>query len=316
MTTLNTVWIIGESLDSYPALAAVGRRLGNTVEAVWIGSTEAAQSLTNCGVDAVRVIAKPEDALFEDYVGALIDAMGTEAPSAVLFATSKRIRLAAARAAAAAGTRVMNDVSRIWVEEGSLLAEHMVFGGAAFSIEQASVDASVPAIALLAESLLVNEPAGEGAPSAAVSELPSDPKSSGFKLVERKPRTVEAVNLTAARRVVSVGRGIQNKEDLALIDSLAAVLEAEVGCTRPIAEGQDWMSRERYIGVSGVMLKPDLFVTVGVSGQVQHMVGAAGAKTIIAINKDKNAPVFKQVDYGIVGDLYEVVPKIVETMKA
>ncbi|MEG0324382.1 MAG: FAD-binding protein, partial [Raoultibacter sp.] len=139
---------------------------------------------------------------------------------------------------------------------------------------------------------------------------------SGFKLVERKPRTVEAVNLTAARRVVSVGRGIQNKEDLALIDSLAAVLEAEVGCTRPIAEGQDWMSRERYIGVSGVMLKPDLFVTVGVSGQVQHMVGAAGAKTIIAINKDKNAPVFKQVDYGIVGDLYEVVPKIVETMKA
>lgn len=317
MTTLNKVWIIGESLESYSALAAVGRRLGGTVEAVWIGGAAEAQNLTDCGADAALVIAKPEDALLEDYLGAFIDAIGTEEPDAVLCATSKRMRLMAARMAATVGTRVMNDSTRIWVEDGSLFAEHMVFGGAAFSVEKAQMIPHVPAVALLAESLLVNEPAGEAVPAGvALSELPSDPKASGFKLVERKPRTVEAVNLTAARRVVSVGRGIQNKEDLAIIEDLAAALEAEVGCTRPIAEGQDWMSRERYIGVSGVMLKPDLFVTIGVSGQVQHMVGAAGAKTIIAINKDKNAPVFKQVDYGIVGDLYEVVPKIIETMKA
>lgn len=85
--------------------------------------------------------------------------------------------------------------------------------------------------------------------------------------------------------------------------------------TRPIAEGEGWMSRERYIGVSGAMLKPELFIALGVSGQVQHMVGVTGARTIIAINKDKNAPVFRYADYGIVGDLYEVVPQLVELLK-
>ena len=82
-----------------------------------------------------------------------------------------------------------------------------------------------------------------------------------------------------------------------------------------LAEGEGWMSRERYIGVSGAMLKPELFIALGVSGQVQHMVGVTGARTIIAINKDKNAPVFRYADYGIVGDLYEVVPQLVELLK-
>ena len=118
------------------------------------------------------------------------------------------------------------------------------------------------------------------------------------------------MNLAAARRVVSVGRGVAAQEDLALVDELAAALEAEVGCTRPVAEGSGWMARERYIGVSGALLKPDLFVAVGLSGQIQHMVGANSAKTIVAVNKDKNAPVFKQCDYGIVADLYEVLPKL------
>ena len=158
--------------------------------------------------------------------------------------------------------------------------------------------------------------AAEGAAEALVTQLPASAEASGITLVERKPRQVESVNLAAARRVVSVGRGLEKQEDLALIEELARALEAEVGCTRPIAEGVNWMARERYIGVSGAMLKPDLFVAVGVSGQVQHMVGATGAKTIVAINKDKNAPVFKQADYGIVGDLYEVVPQLVESLKA
>ena len=165
-------------------------------------------------------------------------------------------------------------------------------------------------VALLTEGLLVSEPAVEGAArEAAVSELPASAAASA-RLVERRPRTVESVNLAAARRVVSVGRGVAAQEDLALVDELAAALEAEVGCTRPVAEGSGWMARERYIGVSGALLKPDLFVAVGLSGQIQHMVGANSAKTIVAVNKDKNAPVFKQCDYGIVADLYEVLPKL------
>ena len=210
----------------------------------------AAQAAASCGAEAVHTVAVPEGGLVEDCAAAIAGAVGEHAPRAMLFAAGKRTRLMAARVAAELGTRVLNDVGRIWVDDdGALLAEHMVYGGKAFAVERVREGS---AVALLTEGLLVSEPAVEGAArEAAVSELPASAAASA-RLVERRPRTVESVNLAAARRVVSVG----------------------------------------------------------LSGQIQHMVGANSAKTIVAVNKDKNAPVFKQCDYGIVADLYEVLPKL------
>ena len=314
MDTVNNVWILAENPESYAALAAIGRKLAGKVEAIWIGSAESAQAVADKGADVVLACGVAEGELVEDGIATVAAALVERKPDIVLVATSKRMRLAAAQIAAAAKTRVVNDATRIWIEGSTPMAEHMVFGGSAYSTER--VDGA-PAIVLVSDGLLLSEPVGEQtASAAAIEELAAVSAKSGLKLIERKPRTVESVNLAAARHVVSVGRGLGSQEDLALIDELASALEAEVGCTRPIAEGSNWMSRERYIGVSGAMLKPDLFVAVGLSGQIQHMVGANSAKTIIAINKDKNAPVFKQADYGIVGDLYEVVPKLVEALKA
>ncbi|MDN4510378.1 FAD-binding protein [Gordonibacter sp. RACS_AR49] len=307
MSALSKVWVVSEAPERFAALGAVGRRLGERVEAVAVGGG-AAQAAASCGAEAVYTVAVPEGGLVEDCAAAIAGAAGEHAPRAVLFAAGKRTRLMAARVAAELGTRVLNDVGRIWVDDGALLAEHMVYGGKAFAVERVREGC---AVALLAEGLLVSEPVVEGAArEAAVSELPAASAAASARLVERRPRTVESVNLAAARRVVSVGRGVAAQEDLALVDELAAALEAEVGCTRPVAEGSGWMARERYIGVSGALLKPDLFVAVGLSGQIQHMVGANSAKTIVAVNKDKNAPVFKQCDYGIVADLYEVLPKL------
>ena len=307
MSALSKVWVVSEAPERFAALGAVGRRLGERVEAVAVGGG-AAQAAASCGAEAVYTVAVPEGGLVEDCAAAIAGAAGEHAPRAVLFAAGKRTRLMAARVAAELGTRVLNDVGRIWVDDGALLAEHMVYGGKAFAVGRVREGC---AVALLAEGLLVSEPVVEGAArEAAVSELPAASAAASARLVERRPRTVESVNLAAARRVVSVGRGVAAQEDLALVDELAAALEAEVGCTRPVAEGSGWMARERYIGVSGALLKPDLFVAVGLSGQIQHMVGANSAKTIVAVNKDKNAPVFKQCDYGIVADLYEVLPKL------
>lgn len=307
MSALSKVWVVSEAPERFAKLGAVGRRLGERVEAVAVGEG-AAQAAASCGAEAVHTVAVLEGGLVEDWAAAIAGAVGEHAPRAVLFAAGKRTRLMAARVAAELGTRVLNDVGRIWVDDdGALLAEHMVYGGKAFAVERVREGS---AVALLTEGLLVSEPAVDGAArEAAVSELPASAAASA-RLVERRPRTVESVNLAAARRVVSVGRGVAAQEDLALVDELAAALEAEVGCTRPVAEGSGWMARERYIGVSGALLKPDLFVAVGLSGQIQHMVGANSAKTIVAVNKDKNAPVFKQCDYGIVADLYEVLPKL------
>lgn len=133
-------------------------------------------------------------------------------------------------------------------------------------------------------------------------------RGSGITLVERKPRQVESVNLAAARRVVSVGRGLEKQEDLALIEELARALRSEVGCTRPIAEGVNWMARERYIGVSGAMLKPDLFVAVGVSGRCSTWWAPPAPRPSSPSTRTRTRPCSNRPTTGIVGDLYEVCP--------
>ena len=137
-----------------------------------------------------------------------------------------------------------------------------------------------------------------------------------IKVRERKPLPKASVNLQAARKVVSAGRGVSRQADLAMVEQLAGLLGAEVGCTRPLAEGLDWLPRERYIGISGAHIKPDLYFGVGVSGQVQHMIGMNGSRVVVAVNKDANAPIFTQADYGIVTDLYTFIPALIKALQA
>ena len=135
------------------------------------------------------------------------------------------------------------------------------------------------------------------------------------KVLERKVKTREAKDINEARVVVSVGRGIEKKEDLAIARELADVLGGEIGCTRPISEEMHWLPEELCIGLSGVQIKPDLYVGLGISGQIQHVTGIRNARVICAINKDENAPIFGVADFGIVGDLYSVVPKLIQELK-
>ena len=125
----------------------------------------------------------------------------------------------------------------------------------------------------------------------------------------------DEVDLSAAQRVIGVGRGLKAREDLAMIEELAQALQAEIACSRPVAEGLNWMGKDRYIGSSGARIAPQLYVAIGISGQLQHMVGVTGADTIVAINSDPNAAVFSQTDYGLVGDLYQLVPAITAALK-
>ena len=137
----------------------------------------------------------------------------------------------------------------------------------------------------------------------------------GLKVIETRTHGFDEVNLGAAHRVIGVGRGLKAREDLAMIEELARALEAEIACSRPVAEGLNWMGKDRYIGSSGAHISPELYLAVGISGQLQHMVGVTGAETIVAINSDPNAAVFKQADYGLIGDLYQLVPAITAALK-
>ena len=165
-------------------------------------------------------------------------------------------------------------------------------------------------VALLLAGGSVPSADGAGAPIEEVSAPPL-----GVKVIETRTYGFDEVDLNAAHRVIGIGRGLKAKEDLALIEELARAVGAEIACTRPVAEGLNWMGKDRYIGSSGAHIAPQLYLTVGISGQLQHMVGATGAETIVGINTDANAAIFTQTDYGLVGDLYQLVPAITAALK-
>ncbi|MGH9608903.1 MAG: electron transfer flavoprotein subunit alpha/FixB family protein, partial [Bryobacteraceae bacterium] len=126
--------------------------------------------------------------------------------------------------------------------------------------------------------------------------------------------TQRAVDLSNAERIVAAGRGIQKKENLRIVEALAQAFGAELAASRPICDN-GWLPMERQVGSSGQTVAPKLYVAVGISGAIQHLVGMKGSKTIVAINKDETAPIFETADYGIAGDLFEVAPALIEELQ-
>ena len=142
------------------------------------------------------------------------------------------------------------------------------------------------------------------------------PSSTTSRQVAEPPfrEAARAVDLTAADIIVSVGRGIKEKENIPVVEALAQALGGELAASRPICDA-GWLPMDRQVGSSGQTVSPKLYVAVGISGAIQHLVGMKGAKTVVAINKDPDAPIFEVAQYGIVGDLFEVVPALVEEIK-
>ncbi len=138
------------------------------------------------------------------------------------------------------------------------------------------------------------------------------PKVKAIEILKKAPQELK---IEEADIIVSAGRGIKKKEDLELIENLAHVLGGATGCSRSIAVDMKWLSEDHWVGLSGHKVNPRLYIAVGISGQVQHIAGIRDAKTIIAINNDPNAPIFKACDYGMIGDLYDIVPKLTEILK-
>jgi len=148
-----------------------------------------------------------------------------------------------------------------------------------------------------------------------ITQISFEPSVPRTKIIERQKKSLGQANIEDAERIVGVGRGIVKKEDLVLIEELARFIGAEIGCTRPLAADFGWLTEDRIIGLSGKKSKPKFYLALGVSGQIQHTVGIRDAKVIAAIDKNKDAPIFRMADYGIVGDLYEYVPLILKRLK-
>jgi electron transfer flavoprotein alpha subunit len=250
---------------------------------------------------------EPADTPVEAYATAVADAVATSiatVPAVVLGGMGPSERVLLGAVAAKLQAPVLTGGTAVTLDGDELTVKRTVYGG----IAEDTVTVTGPVVLVLDGGSV---PAASG--NAPIEEVAATVLS--MTVVTTKPSEFEHADLGAAARVVGIGRGLKTKDDLALIDSLAGAADAEIACSRPLAEGLDWLGRDRYIGCSGWNLSPDVYFAVGISGQLQHMVGVRGAKTIVAINSDPNAPVFAEADYSLVGDLYEILPALTDALK-
>jgi len=140
-------------------------------------------------------------------------------------------------------------------------------------------------------------------------------KEEEFRVIGREEKHRGAVDIESAEVVVGVGRGFKSKEDISMAMELATILGGEVGCSRPIAADLGWLGEDRWIGISGKKIRPKLYMPIGISGAPQHIMAANDSRIIVAVNKDKNAPIFNYSDYGVVADLYEFIPILIKVLK-
>lgn len=310
-------WVFSEKPALQAELLAGAKSLaeatGGSVAAVVPGGQDIVDQAFAQGAAKIYWLGeKPETGQLEDFVPTLTALLKEHKPAGLLIGATRRGKAIAGRLGAALGVTVLADAKKFIPEESGIQVSHMIFGGGAVRLEKA---VSEPMIATLGLGIFEALAPEAGRKGEVIQASFVEPKWK-VTLRERKPKPPSSVNLAAAKKVVCPGRGIAKKEDLGMIFELARLLDAEVGATRPLTEGLDWLPRERYIGVSGAFIKPDLYLAIGVSGQAQHTVGITDSRVIVAINKDAEAPIFPQSDYGIVGDLYQVVPALITALKA
>jgi len=248
----------------------------------------------------------------DGYTSALEQLIRKVSPSTVLFPHTYKVRDFAPKLATRFNQVLISDAIGFRMESAAPVFVRQLFQGKLNADVQPGGAAphfvSIQAGAFRADQVEVGSAAVENfAPALDASAIRAKP-------LEPFRESARAVDLTAADIIVSVGRGIKEKENIPIIEELAKALGAELAASRPICDS-GWLPMERQVGSSGQTVSPKVYMAIGISGAIQHLVGMKGAKTIVAINKDANAPIFEVADYGIVGDLFEVVPALVEEVK-
>lgn len=233
---------------------------------------------------------------------ALKQAAGAAGASVVLLASNRRGKELAGRLAQAMGAGCLTDVSALKVDGDVIVCTRNAFGGATVAEEQIVADDQV--IAISPKSYPAFEGADGSVEPATVEVTPT------VKVLGEAPKNEEAVDISSADVLVCVGQGMDSQDAIGAVEDVAAKLGGEVACSKPLATDKGWFSESRIVGISGTMCKPTLAVTMGVSGQVQFVVGVRDAKTIVAVDTDENAPIFQFADYGLVADMAEVVPAL------
>jgi electron transfer flavoprotein alpha subunit len=268
----------------------------------------------------VKEVITVEHAALEPYTpdgftAALQDAIGQLSPAHVLLPHTYQTRDFAPKLAARMDRALVTDATAVKAAGGETAFVRPMFQGK-LTADVVPLGPAPHFITFQIGAYRVDQVA-KGASAAPVRALDVHVDASAIREKPEPPfqQAKQAVDLSQAERIVSVGRGIKEQSNIAIAQQLAEALGAEIAASRPICDA-GWLPMERQVGSSGQTVAPKLYLALGISGAIQHLVGMKGANTIVAINKDPDAPIFEIADYGIVGDLFEIVPAIIAAVKA
>ena len=317
MSEYKGVWVFSEKYDLTLEMLGKGREIADKLQtelaSVFAGYDvqEKASELIKYGADKVYLIDNPalEHFQAEAYLSILHNLTANYKPDILLIGSTKNGKSLAARLATRLEKGCIPDCARLSIDKNRrLIGERITYGGnavAKVTFRSKPQIATIPARAF--EKLEPQDRSGE------VIKLDVKIEEPKTEVVETKPLETSSVNIEEAEVIISCGRGLEKKEDKALLEELAKIVNGHVGNSRPLAEDRKWFTE--WVGLSGHKVKPTLYIACGISGVIQHVAGIRDSKTIVAINNDPEAPIFEVADYGVVGDLYEILPALTEALR-
>jgi electron transfer flavoprotein alpha subunit len=301
---------VARELCSAAQIIAAG--LGGDILAVTFGEVSDAATLGAVGAKKVIQLTGADLKSYstEGFAQAAAALIQAENPSAVLFSASARGRDLAPRVAARVGRPLLTDCTELKVDGGALHIQRPIYAGKV--LLWCKVNGAGPVLSIRPKAILVKETGGTAALESLAATI--DAGKIRAKVVEEKTQAGAALDVTEADVVVSGGRGLKGPEGFGMVEDLAKILGGSVGASRAVVDA-GWRPHSEQVGQTGKVVAPSLYIAVGISGAVQHLAGMTTSRTIVAINKDADAPIFKVASYGIVGDAFEIVPALTEAIK-
>jgi len=311
-----SIWVFVEQDGEQPTtlgleLLAKARQLGD-VTAILLGAGSSAvfETLGEHGATAVIHVDAGTNLPSAPVAAALADRVAVDHPDLILLGQAYNDRDIAGRLAVRLEVGVLSNASDVRLVADGVETDHEIFGGTQIATARTSQG---PFIVLARPKSFVAEGVGGSAPSVEKLNLP-EAAAAGAQIVESHVEEREGPQLGEASIVVSGGRGLGSPEAYELVEQLGKQLKAATGATRAIVDA-GWVPYAKQVGQTGKTVKPDVYIACGISGAMQHLVGMKDSKTIIAINKDSDAPIFSVADLGVVGDVHNVLPKLIEALQ-
>jgi electron transfer flavoprotein alpha subunit len=303
----------GIKKTSYEVLsygAALAQQSGSSAEAIVLGTVnDDLTTLGNYGVSKVNQVAdeKLNNLDAQVYAKIIADAAISLKADVIIFSHNQNGKAVAARVAARLKAGIVSGAVALPDTSNGFVVKKSVFSGKAFA--NVNIRSAVKVISVNPNSFHVVKSDAK----ASVEQLNIEADEPKVKVIS-VDKVKGEVPLTEAEIVVSGGRGLKGPENWKIVEDLAHVLHAATACSRPVADA-GWRPHHEHVGQTGIQIAPDLYIAIGISGAIQHLAGVNRSKTIVVINKDPEAPFFKAADYGIVGDAFDVVPKLTEEIK-